>query len=171
VRLQTISRAPLPPLVTNIDSTGEVTYLFKISKAQKHLLTFSAEVEVDDQEGSQTNLCKYFNAIVSIDTLHNLGSRMQTTCGKDRQLLFDHLPHSVTTDTLINKSKYCVQMPALNKSLTHDQTTKAEIQINLATLPYHIESEVLYDFPFLQVGLSVQQAEHADPGEEESGQF
>jgi hypothetical protein len=76
---------------------------------------------------------------------------METSCGKGKQNLFDSLPKSVSGDTQINKSKYCVHMPAVNANLKHDQTTKAEIEIKMPSYPYQIESEAFYDYPFLQL--------------------
>lgn len=62
-------------------------------------------------------------------------------------------------------------MPDLNSSLKKNHISDAKIQIQMPSFPFRVESEIFYDYPFLEMALSVQQAEHYAEDEEESAEY
>jgi hypothetical protein len=89
VKLGGIGEDSQPPIakIADINGGSDVTYLFKLEPNKKHYLTFSEEMEINDESQGEEDLCKYFSTVISIESLHNIGSKMQKTCGAGRQEL------------------------------------------------------------------------------------
>jgi hypothetical protein len=86
VKLGGLGEDSQPPIakIADINGGSDVTYLFKLEPSKKHYLTFSEEMEANDESQGEGDLCKYFSTVISIESLHNIGSKMQKTCGAGR---------------------------------------------------------------------------------------
>ena len=104
------SQAPIAKLA-DINGGKDVTYLFKLEPMKKHWLTFQEEIEANEDDQDEGELCKYFTTVISIESLHNIGSKMQKTCGKGREELSGALSHELNGDQSMVKQKYCLKMP------------------------------------------------------------
>lgn len=161
------SQAPIAK-IADINGGSDVTYLFKLAPMKKHWLTFQEEIEANEDDQDELELCKYFTTVISIESLHNIGSKMQKTCGKGREELFGAMPHELKGDQSLGKKKFCVKMPKFGTD-DHDHDSEASIQIDHkqsnAFAPYTIDSEIYYDFPILDFNMHVTKVDTMEPDE------